>query len=1574
MSSAAAPNFSSVHEPLAPYSRDAITAVEIDYDFEAAFMQSLQEQEGHSPEQDVDPQHYYLSPWDEPLSPLTTPPSSPPHCPNIDLPVEDSFHVKNASNTERVARMDDAQQRPEETTRKRKAKEAKRCRKRRKRQEKRAERDVFTEYTVSHSQSEKYQTPKVVKTELDACSLPATSTAFTGRVQPADAGVQSLEALKDRGMRVYCWDGRTPTVFQDKHGRIFTALAGQPTGDPTWLGAVQAPWRAAAVGTSVALSSGITHGGGGSMPGNLVPRRAVFQRAISRMQGDPSLGRLAGFQSSAFYWFAPKVYRQYGAMQDALHAHHPLLVQNFNNSVFPAATYNLGPQTVTRGHTDSKNLAYGWCALTALGTYDPTKGGHLVLFQLGLIIEFPPGSTILIPSAVLRHGNAPVQPGEERMSFAQYAAGALFQWVKAGFRTLKVLEVEDPERHRWVQSSGKKRTQAVLYEHTGAEPGEVEIIYSYTGSTQKNKRVRTAVLAAVPLEEHAFATAPNSEPAQEHQDSTFECVDHMLCPPARYVSAISSFEVGDEVPPEHIRDEVPGLVIIARPRPKRYETTAAPLNVWLPHRQEYLEEMHLHDGRMLYDASACANCGCEDPKTVCRELHPLHRIEIWKNNHWESTTLRNLGLMIQLGHRPAEICQKRVGRELVILHSNGIHKVYVHFCRCRGAVEFRQQLMRYAWWPATSTDPHTCATFNMLRSFHHLNLRGNVSAYDYYNALENMTDGWRLEPIPNRLRSFMLMIRQYRNMKALRRAGRAFDRSGVSGTGPGELAIRCRACPHPGINLPDSWQSVPPHLAFIYQLFLAQDANFRQKNRLRLTTYQDVCLSPGWSYFVETTEYMEHVKKFATQEEMSTCAGFMAMILANLKKARGLAATGVGGCMCSRHELWRPCGMGDLQRGERYCNMDFILRSAVYNICAGLVVLITYDIACQFFKNFAQRIETLPERFQRSTQPSSWVKKVPKGHLEAHGEACHGPYSLNYTPGAGATDGEAPERGWAELNHAAPCAKEMGPSARKETLDDCCQFHNWRKTVGFGDSLLRRLLHALKMVVELRKEFVAFHASIDQQHPGRVAEWRRMIDSWEADNSLPCPYQGEQPKVKVKDIRLALAREEEANASNNAAVLTESTPSAFIVEGLEIEKAQLELQFETSRRKDINQIEEVGRIERRTAIRRRLKYFFEAQVEHMPGLSRYTKSSTGDDVGTVAPPIHLIPLLLPSSLSPEGRRQVCNQHLITVEERLREAHCYEALGDLRTQLRTRQCVAAFKAMNAVGQGANTRARKLLESVDDKALRAKLRYRTNRAALLALRGPGEWERTLRELRDEDVRALNERALTAQEIADRKAARRHGGLDEEEIFTTPATLAKGTGEGTQTVSWIWTTSLMLNAAENDVDELFYQESAVRVEWAKARARARRWSEEVLLLEEEMRRVLQYCEAEEQKWLAAACDVATSDDFSPFMKEGLSGYAFQQAACERRLYKAWSLKWEAARNRAKELRADLEKTLMEDIGSIPLDVTVDTEESSVRGAEQGGGIEHQGDAGIAAKEIFVMLAFDDVYSDDEELDSDN
>jgi hypothetical protein len=51
--------------------------------------------------------------------------------------------------------------------------------------------------------------------------------------------------------------------------------------------------------------------------------------------------------------------------------------------------------------------------------------------------------------------------------------------------------------------------------------------------------------------------------------------------------------------------------------------------------------------------------------------------------------------------------------------------------------------------------------------------------------------------------------------------------------------------------------------------------------------------------------------------QISTCVAFAALMQKDSRLSTGLRATGVVGCICSRHELVRPLGLGDLPKGER---------------------------------------------------------------------------------------------------------------------------------------------------------------------------------------------------------------------------------------------------------------------------------------------------------------------------------------------------------------------------------------------------------------------------------------------------------------------------------------------------------------------------------------------------------------------------------------------------------------------------------------------------------------------------------
>ncbi|KAF8951697.1 hypothetical protein BDZ97DRAFT_1931899 [Flammula alnicola] len=185
-------------------------------------------------------------------------------------------------------------------------------------------------------------------------------------------------------------------------------------------------------GAFPAYQIGLSHGGGQASPRMRLNSPACTP-ILNELLQQPAFKRIVGFTNSAFETVAPRLYNYYQDTIDELVRWSPdTICRTFPKSAFASATINFGPRTVSFPHRDYANLTWGWCAITALGSFNPDRGGHLVLWDLKYIIRFPPGSTILIPSAMIRHSNTPIANNETRYSFAQYSAGGLFRWVDNG--------------------------------------------------------------------------------------------------------------------------------------------------------------------------------------------------------------------------------------------------------------------------------------------------------------------------------------------------------------------------------------------------------------------------------------------------------------------------------------------------------------------------------------------------------------------------------------------------------------------------------------------------------------------------------------------------------------------------------------------------------------------------------------------------------------------------------------------------------------------------------------------------------------------------------------------------------------------------------------------------------------------------------------------------------------------------------------------------------------------------------------------------------------------------------------
>ncbi|KAJ6543752.1 hypothetical protein DFH09DRAFT_1321937 [Mycena vulgaris] len=294
---------------------------------------------------------------------------------------------------------------------------------------------------------------RVLPSTLDASSLPSAHGAYAAKIEDAQSKYgskkrRSLTELTALGFRVIQWDGIEARPIVDSQGRIIAVLAGRPR-DPAYAQAVSRAFQAmclACTGTAFPASmarhrrglyptliAGLSYSKGQRVPSRL--DGGEYAVILSALLGNLDVRRMAIFASAAFGLWAPKVYQYYKDHDDALHKKLSHLGRNFDKSVFSCAAFNFGPNACTFKHRDILNVPFGWCAVTAMGNFDPCAGGHLVLWDLKLVVEFPHAATILLPSATIAHSNIPFTPG------------GLIRYVDNGFRTEGKLQEDDPEEY-----------------------------------------------------------------------------------------------------------------------------------------------------------------------------------------------------------------------------------------------------------------------------------------------------------------------------------------------------------------------------------------------------------------------------------------------------------------------------------------------------------------------------------------------------------------------------------------------------------------------------------------------------------------------------------------------------------------------------------------------------------------------------------------------------------------------------------------------------------------------------------------------------------------------------------------------------------------------------------------------------------------------------------------------------------------------------------------------------------------------------------------------------------------------
>ncbi|KAH9977013.1 hypothetical protein BGW80DRAFT_1249823 [Lactifluus volemus] len=419
------------------------------------------------------------------------------------------------------------------------------------------------------------------------------------------------------------------------------------------------------------------------------------------------------------------------------------------------------------------------------------------------------------------------------------------------------------------------------------------------------------------------------------------------------------------------------------------------------------------------------------------------------------------------------------------------------------------------------------------------------------------------------------------------------------------------------------------------------------------------------------------------------------------------------------------------------------------------------------------------------------------------------------------TDGEDPERWWAHINPVTTSTREMGPGSRQDTIDDHAAAWNFCKIIGFGSSLLSQLQNAIKMRAKHKALFVKFSERFSQV---QITQWMRVIELWEEDPRSTNPYDEPDALTSLKEVMLELAKEDLDSAIEGDRPISDVSANVFLKMALELEEQQRILKFQISKIKNIEASAET--LEKHRVLVTRIQTLRKIQAVYMPFVS--TSSFDLPNTLPISEP-ETFDLCLPSSPSISVSVLHAIPDLVEKEKHMRLAQMHDALVNLRRLLRITMGLWQYKYKHiGPSQRVNTQARSCISRFQDK-----------------LDSNGPWVTMFRELKKEDVMFPGK------------------GNDE--------------GEGFRVISWIWlengkTGAVDLEAGQEEINEY------LRVEWAKSRARAERWAEEVRLTAEEMQRVLWYFDWKSHWWAA----------------QGLVAYARKQARVQQQMAEDFAKHW--------------------------------------------------------------------------------
>ncbi|KAE9390550.1 hypothetical protein BT96DRAFT_833308 [Gymnopus androsaceus JB14] len=185
-------------------------------------------------------------------------------------------------------------------------------------------------------------------------------------------------------------------------------------------------------GSYVSLPAGYGFGGGRHMPGSYTntPHNA---QVIQQVLNNPDIWSIARMVNRGLLAYFPKLHAlAVNLDHQIVNVDNSQIERTFHGCCYPALHFNLH-NAWTLIHEDFWNLVFFMCAVASFGPFDHTCGGHIIAWSLGLVLEFPSGMAMYLPSACMPHSNTPVASHKWRLSMAFFVPAGLVRWFHNRF-------------------------------------------------------------------------------------------------------------------------------------------------------------------------------------------------------------------------------------------------------------------------------------------------------------------------------------------------------------------------------------------------------------------------------------------------------------------------------------------------------------------------------------------------------------------------------------------------------------------------------------------------------------------------------------------------------------------------------------------------------------------------------------------------------------------------------------------------------------------------------------------------------------------------------------------------------------------------------------------------------------------------------------------------------------------------------------------------------------------------------------------------------------------------------------